>query len=136
MKLLTSRDVRDCLKLHWQMPVEARLWLFDTTYCGISVQKFEDIVRQLAPIEAQFAAELFDCEDFAHVFSALVKLQVTGMHYPKGIAFGEVTVRHTIAKEVHTLNFLIDDKLRPHYYEPQGKLFVNGENFKPFYARI
>ena len=83
----------------------------------------------------QFKTELFDCEDFAHVTSAFVKLKAANK-YPKGIAFGEITIKHTVSKEIHSLNFLITENEKMYYYEPQGNLFVNGKNYKPFYARI
>ena len=90
---------------------------------------------EIEPINMQFKTELFDCEDFAHVISAFVKLKAA-KKYPKGVTFTEITIKHILAKNVHSLNCLITEDEKALYFEPQGMLFVNGKNYKPFYARI
>jgi hypothetical protein len=133
MKLITCQQIRDTLK---RDNSEVRnIWLFDKHYCALTIEEYEDILKEIQPINVQFKAELFDCEDFAHVTSAFVKLKAASK-YPKGVAFGEITIKHTVSKEIHSLNFLVTEDEEMHYYEPQGSLFVNGENYKPFFVRI
>ena len=110
-----------------------RFWLFDMQYCAISQDEFENVLQTIEPIKKRFREEGFDCEDFAHVLGARVRL---ANNYEKNIAFGEITIRHNITRRIHTLNFLITNIFDALYFDPQAMGFVNGENFNPFYARI
>lgn len=137
MKLITHQQIRDALKYQLRLIKPNRVWLFDSDYCALSEDEFDDLVKEIEPVNMQFKVELFDCEDFAHVTSAFIKLKAA-VKYPKGVAFGEITTRHLITKEIHTLNFVCFEDGTVRYYEPQGQVFIdNGASYyEPFYARI
>ena len=130
------QEIRDALKFKLKLVKKNRVWLFDKHFCAISKDEFDELLDSINPMLPQFEEELFDCEDFAHVLSALVKVKAREKKYDYGVAFGEITTRHNLTKEIHTLNFLVTDNLDAFYYEPQAYQFVNGENYEPFYARI
>jgi hypothetical protein len=138
MKLISCQQIRDALKFKLKLVKENRIWLFDKHYCALSKEEFDELRKTVEPITAEYKAELFDCEDFAHVMSAFIKLTALAVHnvYVKGIAFGEITIRHTVSKEIHTLNFLVTEDKEAFYFEPQSQIFVNGKNYEPIYARI
>jgi hypothetical protein len=136
MKLISCQKIRDALQFQHGLDGRERVWLFDKHFCGLSKVEFEELLKELNPINAVFKEELFDCEDFAHVLSAMVKLTALKKRYERGIAFGEITIRHLVTNNIHSLNFLVTEDLEALYFEPQGRLFVNGKNYKPFYARI
>jgi hypothetical protein len=132
MKLITYDQVGEIIKR--DHPEARNIWRFDKEYCAPSKQEFGAVLKEVAPIELQFRDELFDCEDFALVMSAFVRMKAA-LVFPKAIAFGEVTVKKA-SGEVHTLNILITDKHEVLYFEPQAKIFVDGRNYKPFFVRI
>lgn len=134
MKLITCQVIRDSLKSNLKLVKKNRIWLFDKNYCAIGKNEFEDLRKEIEPINMQFKTELFDCEDFAHVTSAFIKLKAANK-YPKGVAFGEVTTRNNQTKEIHTLNFLITENEKAYYFEPQTMEFIV-DDLEPFYARI
>jgi len=133
METITCQQIRDALKR--ANPKVRNIWLFDKHYVALSVDEFKKVLQTVEPITTQFKDELFDCDDYAHVTSAFVKLKAAAK-YPRSIAFGEITVKHSMSKEVHSLNFMVDDKEKVHYFEPQGRIFVDGDNYKPFFVRI
>jgi hypothetical protein len=125
--------VRDSLKR--SNPEIRNVWLFDKQYCALTIKEFESVVKEIEPITVQFKDELFDCDDYALVTSAFMKLKAAAL-YPRSISFGEITIKHSLTGEVHSLNFLVTEDEKLHYWEPQGQLFVNGDNYKPFFVRI
>ena len=83
----------------------------------------------------EFNSANFDCDDFSLLMHARMKL-IASKFLKYGISFGEITVRHSISKEVHNLNILITDDRKAELFEPQGKIFVDGQNMNPFFVRI
>lgn len=134
MKLINHKQVRVILEAHY--PDLRHVWLFDKEYCAVGKEEFENnILPAVNVITTQFKDELFDCDDYAHVTSAFVKLVVAKL-YPKSATFGEIAIKHAISKEVHSLNFLVTEDDGFHYFEPQGRIFVNGKNYKPFFVKV
>jgi hypothetical protein len=133
MKIITFDQIGEIIKKRY--PDARNIWRFDQQYSAPSLKEFKKIINKVDPITIQFEEELFDCEDYALVMSAFVKMKAASQ-FPKSISFGEVTVRDTMSREVHTLNILITEDEEMLYFEPQGKLFVDGQNYKPFFVRI
>lgn len=135
MQVITCQQIRDALKFKLKLVKKDRIWLFDKNFCALNEEEFKKLLDEVKWAKVPFVRELFDCEDFAHVTSAFIKLKAA-KKYEKGVAFGEITVRHSLTKQIHTLNFLVTEDLEAHYFEPQAEIFVNGKNYEPFYARI
>lgn len=134
MKIVTFEQIKNIIKN--QHPGVRNIWCFDSQYTAPNMEEFKEIIEEIKPITIKFKQELFDCDDYALVMAAFVKLKAA-VKFHKGIAFGEITVRNTmLAGEVHSLNVLITEDKKMHYYEPQGKTFVDGQNYKPFFVRI
>ena len=134
MKKITCQDIRDALKFKLNLIKPNRIWLFDKHYCAVNKDEFEDILKDIEPIRVEYKTELFDCEDYAHVISAFVKLKAASS-YPFGIAFGEITGRDSVFGNIHTLNFLITEDKNAIYFEPMDMKFIE-DKYDPFYARI
>ncbi len=100
-------------------------------------EDFKKFILSVPSVEQGFIPVLFDCDAYAKVFSGRVK-EAAAKKYSAGaaLAFGDITVRHKKSGEVHTLNFFITEDEDAFYYEPQGSIFVNGENYKPIRAGI
>ena len=136
MKKITCQQIRDALKFKLKLVKPNRIWLFDKHYCAVNKDEFKDILKEVEPIKVKYQAELFDCEDYAHVLSAFVKLKAASS-YSYGIAFGEITGRDTLLGNIHTLNFLITESEEAFYFEPMDMEFVEEKDkYSPFYARI
>jgi hypothetical protein len=106
-------------------------------YCTANDDEFKNYLKKIEPIEQEFHPDKFDCDDFALIMSAHIKLVVAAQNLlPHGLAFGEIVVRNSLSGSVHQLNVLIHDVLTFSFFEPQGKIFVDGKNYKPFFVRI
>lgn len=143
MKEILCQEIRDSLRFNLKLVKKNRIWLFDKHYIGLSKKEFGEVLSSIAPIynpiRDKYGEEVFDCEDFAHVLSAFVKLEALLKKYKYGIAFGEITTRQLDNRKIiHTLNYLITDNLEAYYFEPQAGIFLDeGEKlYEPFYARI
>lgn len=150
MKIISYLKVRELLRSELGLIKRGRIWLFDSQYTTLSKEEFSEILSEVDYIKTllnkyypNFTEELFDCEDYAHVYSSFVKLVAasdlgTMPKYEKGIAFGEISVESSMISDpaVHTLNFLITDDEKAFYFEPQANKFVEGLSYKPLYARI
>ena len=139
MRLIKSRaqQISKCVGeiIKREHPGARNIWRFDQEYAAPSLEEFNKIIEKVEPITIQFQEELFDCEDYALVMSAFVRLKAAPQ-FPKSISFGEVTTKNTLTGEVHTLNILITEDEEMLYFEPQGKVFVDGQNYEPFFVRI
>ena len=133
MKLVTFEQIKNIIKN--QHPDARNIWCFDSQYSAPSLEEFNKTIEKVEPITIQFQEELFDCEDYALVMSAFVKMKAVSQ-FPKSISFGEVTTKNTLTGEIHTLNILITEDEEVLYFEPQGKVFVDGQNYEPFFVRI
>ena len=138
MKILNKEEIRSILEDVLGLPKDlGRFWPLAPKYYALEKKEFEKLIKSITPVAQKFIPVLFDCDAFAKVFSARIKEEAAKRHQPgAALAFGDITVRHKVSKEIHTLNFFITDSSWAYYFDPQPGLFVNGANFKPIRAGI
>lgn len=83
-----------------------------------------------------FSDEKFDCDDFALVTNAFVKLKIAAMELLHNGAIGEASMIHPI-KGIHNQNIFITDDLKVKLYEPQADQIIEpGQGESIFYVRM
>ena len=116
-----------------------RFWPLAPDYYTLKKEEFKNLIKHVTPVDYDFVPVLFDCDAFAKVFSGRLKEEAvkSGKYRPgAALAFGDITVRHKITKEIHTLNFFVTEDEKAFYFDPQSSTFVNGSNYRPIRAGI
>ncbi len=114
-----------------------RFWPLAPKYYALEKKEFENLIKGVIPVDQEFIDVLFDCDAFAKVFSGRVKEAAAKKFEPgAALAFGDITIRHKLSREIHTLNFFITEDEKAFYYDPQPGSFVSGTNFIPIRAGI
>jgi hypothetical protein len=132
MRIIHSSELRTIIKKQW--PELLHVWLFDQTYAAVDVETFLNYYSKIEEMP-EFDFNKFDCDDFSLLTHARIKL-IASKDLPHSIAFGEITVRREDIGDVHNLNVLISDDSKALLYEPQGEIFIDGANMKPFFLRM
>lgn len=127
---ITSDEIVDILKKKW--PDLKYIWRFDPIYTIISKEQLESLIE---PITQKFDSKKFDCDKFSLVTHSQVSLKVAAdPRFEHCATFGQIMMKHTISKEIHAVNILLDPAI--HLFEPQGQHYINGKNMNPFFVRI
>ena len=134
MDAITAKEVREMLTGLW--PQLRHIWIFDRRLTLVPFSEIKDLLQNSAIRNEIFKEELFDCDDFALVTNAMVKLETAKLKLKYPWAFGEAAMIQTDLI-IHNQNILITDDLRVKLYEPQtGEFFEPGEGENLFYVRM
>lgn len=151
MKTITTSLVRKILKNRFSGL--RHIWIFDRKLALLPDEQAEEVLKraerhkkQLEEIlrkefEAskkalQFKDQLFDCDEYAVIALAFVKLEIAMLDLSHTWAFGEISL---VAPEkgVHNQNFFITEDLKVKLYEPQAnKIILPSKGETVFYVRI
>ena len=134
MDTITAKEVREMLMDLW--PQLRHIWIFDRRLTLIPFLKAKEILDESTIRNEIFKNEVFDCDDFALVTNAMVKLETAKLKLKYPWAFGEAAMIQTDLT-IHNQNILITEDLRVKLYEPQtGEFFEPGEGENLFYVRM
>ena len=144
-KSISAKQTREILKTQW--PELKYIWGFDKRFTLFSSAEIENILKEVTEIINEvsekyfgkkmiFSDEKFDCDDFALVTNAFVKLQIAAMELLHNGAIGEVSMIYP-TKVIHNQNIFITDDLKVKLYEPQAaKIIEPGQGESIFYVRM
>ena len=144
-KSISAKQTREILKTQW--PELKHIWGFDKRFTLFSSAEIENILKEVTEIINEvsekyfekkmiFSDEKFDCDDFALVTNAFVKLKIATMELLHNGAIGEASMIHPI-KGIHNQNIFVTDDLKVKLYEPQAaKIIEPGQGESIFYVRM
>ena len=134
MKIVTTSKIRKILKKQWKQL--KHIWIFDRKLVLLSSEQINSILKGIDIYKKQFKNELFDCDDFALVTNAFVKLKVAELQFPHNWAFGEVSMMHPEIG-IHNQNIFITEDFEIKLFEPQAnKIILPNKGEIVFYVRI
>ena len=134
MDIIAAKEVREILTGLW--PQLRHIWIFDRRLTLVTFSKAKEILQKSAIHNEIFKDELFDCDDFALVINARIKMETAKLKLKYPWAFGEAAMIQADLI-IHNQNILITDNLCVKLYEPQTGAFIEpgqGENL--FYVRM
>ena len=130
---ITASKIREVLQCQW--PNLKHIWIFDRKLELLTQEQSEEILQGITVYKKQFKDELFDCDDFALVAHAFVKLKSAELLLPNSWAFGEVSLFYP-QKGIHNQNIYITEDLKVKLFEPQTNITTNPNQEIAFYARF
>lgn len=133
MVTISAQKIRELLKV--QFPELRHIWIFDKRFVLLSRARVDDILEGVDAFKNTYKDELFDCDDFALVANAFVKLKSVELGLPNSWAFGEVSLVHP-EKGVHNQNIYITEDFKIKLFEPQNNQSTDHNNETVFYVRI
>lgn len=134
MKIITADKLCEILIGQW--PQLEHIWRFDKKFVVLPNKQVDEILKGIDVYKNQFKNELFDCDDFALVVNAFVKLEVAKLSLPHNLAFGEAAMMHPRIG-VHNQNVFITEDFEVKLFEPQAnKIILPGKGEIVFYVRI
>ncbi|RLB60801.1 MAG: hypothetical protein DRH08_14865 [Deltaproteobacteria bacterium] len=112
MKILSSKKLRKELKIMWPMFTKLdEIWLTDRDYYCPPVKLIKEAIEKCGVVNKLPKGEAFDCDDFALVANALVRLYFIDKEWNKDgnnwypIAFGEaIGTKWNAWEDVHSAN--------------------------------
>jgi len=133
MKIVSAREVRKILRKQW--PQLKHIWIFDRKLILLPQEKIDFILKGISVYKQQFKDELFDCDDYALVANAFIKLEVAKLKLDHNCVFGEAAMVHPEIG-IHNQNVYITEDFKIKLFEPQANktILPNGETV--FYVRI
>jgi len=134
MKIVATSKVREILKKQYKQL--KHIWIFDKKLVLLPSGQIDSILKGIDVYKRQFKDELFDCDDFALVTNAFVKLKVASLQFPHNWAFGECSLMYSDG-EIHNQNIFISENLEVRLFEPQtNKIILPGKGETVFYVRM
>jgi len=145
MKIISSKKVRKIFKEMWPMFERLdEIWLTDKRYYCPTLKRVEEAVKKCGVIQRIPKDEAFDCDDFALVANALVRLYFIDHEWNKDgkrwypIAFGEaIGTKWNGWEDVHSANICICEE-GVMLIEPQhGTIWkANSKNDNLFFIKV
>ena len=133
MKTITADKARKILRK--QYPQLKHIWIFDKKLVVLSDEQVDKILQGISVYEQRFKVELFDCDDFALVANAFVKLETSQAALSHPWAFGECSFVHP-ERGAHNQNIFITEGLKVKLYEPQNQEITLPDGEIVFYVRM
>jgi len=133
MKTITASKAREILKKQWSKL--KHIWIFDRKLVLLPPKQIADVLKGIEVHKKQFKEQLFDCDDFALVSNAFVKLKVAELNFPYNWAFGEVFLVDP-ERGTHNQNIFITEDFKVMLYEPQNNEIIIPTEEIVFYVRI
>jgi len=133
MKTITADKAREILKQ--KFPGLKHIWIFDRRLVLLPDKQVEEVLKEIEVYKKQFKDQLFDCDDFALVANAFVKLRIAERNLPYNWAFGEVSLVNP-ERGTHNQNIFITEDFKAKLYEPQNSEITLPGGEIVFYVRI
>ena len=133
MKIITAKEIRKILRRQW--PKLRHIWIFDKKLVVLPDNQVNIILEGIDVYKQQFKNELFDCDDFALVANAFVKIKGSELCLSYSWAFGEASIYYP-EKGIHNQNIFITEDFEIRLFEPQKNEITLPDNETVFYVRI
>ena len=135
IKIIATKQIREILRTQW--PGLQHIWIFDKRLILLPLNQIKTILDSIYKKHRyQFQDETFDCDDFALVMNAYMKIEIASMNLSHNGAFGEASMIHS-TMGIHNQNIFITDDLKVKLYEPQSDRTIEpGQGETIFYVRM
>ena len=98
-------------------------------------EQVDEILKAIDAYKNQYKSDVFECEEFALVAHAFVKLKTSELNLPYNWTFGECSLVHP-RKGAHNQNIFITEDLKVKLYEPQNQEITLPDGEIVFYVRM
>ena len=133
MKEVSAEEVRNILRKRW--PGLKYIWNFDRKLMLLPMIEMKQVLKDLHETP-RFRYEVFDCDDFALVTHAFVKLSIGKLaEYKYNAAFGEALISSP-GEGMHVLNIFISDDETVWFFDAQLKQMEKDYFCEVLYVRF
>ena len=133
MKVIKTKKIRKILRK--QYPKLKHIWIFERKLILLPDEKVNEILNNLTTRNYQFKSRLFECDAFAIVANAEVKIKIAELEMPYSWAFGQASMAYP-KKGIHNMNIFITENFEIRLFEPQTNIITNPNNEVVFYVRV